>query len=186
MLLKEFLDLGKTCKVCGNPDPKGVSVRTIWNEEPQHVDVKNDSFVFKVGISEQCHEIFMFSLNEHKAERKIHNPNHLSMMFCNNFIFKITCQKCNSYSFESSLVTYHPLGGLTSNTFLNSEEITLKDEGGWYRIKNMIHTDKIILSYGAETKPEGKIEFPFMTLRDFPIRNKTKMLKKIRTLMLLS
>src|SRR5271154_2870477 len=118
MLLKEFLELGKTCKVCGNTDPKGISVRTIWGDV-QSVENKNGALTFKfmgVGESpqgerrergceapfEHCYEIFKFKLDEHTATREIHNPGNISMMYHNNFVFKIACLKCSCYSFESS------------------------------------------------------------------------------------
>lgn len=185
MLLRELVNLGKTCKVCGSTDPKNISVRTIWDERPKNVDIKDDSLIFTVGITDNCYELFKFYLDDHKADRKIHNPDHLSQMFCNNFMFKISCPKCNVYSFESSTITYHAMGGLISDVYIDSEEISLEDDGECYRLKNMVHTDKIILSYDGQSR-NGKIEFPFMTLKDFPIRNKAKMLKKIRTLLLLS
>jgi hypothetical protein len=190
MLLKEFLDLGKTCKVCGDAGPKDISVHTIWDEEPRNVEIANDFLTFKMSSDVQDlskgFQIFRFKLGEHKAEREIHNPKHLSIMFCNNFIFKISCPACNSYSYESGLVTFHPMGSLTSNININSEEIVLNDDGGWYKLKNMVHTDKIILYHKATAQDEGTMDLPFMTLRDFPIKNKTKTLKKIRTLLLLS
>lgn len=189
MLLGEFLESSKICKVCGNADHKNISVRTVWDDKEYRSAELTDNFlIFKFGInvdgqSDECYELFKFKLDDYKAEREIYNPNNFAMMFCNNFIFKIAC-KCEMYSIESSLITYHSMGSLTSNIYMDSEEIFVSDHMGWYRLQNKIHSDNIVLKYGGQT--EGKIEFPFMTLKDFPIRNKSKMLKKIRMLMLLS
>jgi hypothetical protein len=185
MLLREFLEFGTACKVCGSILPKSIGVKTSWTERLRVVEFKDNNLIFKFEFVD-CYVLFKFNVDTHNAECEIYNPKNYDMMYNNNFIFKIECKDCNSYSFESSMITFHPMGSLTTDVDIFAEEITVKDELSLFRVRNLIHSDKLTIFYSLCDNNDGTMELPFMTLQDFPIKNKMKMLKKIRTILLLT
>lgn len=192
MHIRDFLDSGKVCRVCGDASPKRIVVSPyildlnaqMQSKVNSEAEVKDDKLVFRVGTPE-AYQLFSFNVDEHKAERKIYNPKNSEMLYANNFQFTLACQHCDSYRLESSLITFHPMGSLTSNIYLDSEKITIRDDDNVFIIKNSINEDKVMIIYLCNNNI-GVLDAPFIKMKDLPIRSKAKMLRKLRTLMLLS
>jgi hypothetical protein len=151
MHIRDFLESGKVCRVCGSAEPKKISVCPYilnMDMEPavkdSEAEVKDNKLIFKVG-SPEAYQLFSFNVDEHKAERKIYNPKNSEMLYANTFKFILTCPHCNSYRLESSLITFHPMGSLTSNVYVDSEKIIVREGDNIFIIKNLINEDRVFV-----------------------------------------
>jgi len=190
MYIRDFLDFGKICRVCGSTGTKRilVSLYTVMSEgiPITEAEVKNDELVFKIDMPlREAFLLYTLSIDEHRADRKIFNPKNFDMLYANNFKFTLSCTECELYQLESSMVTFHPLGSLTSNIYPDSEKITIEDNDSIFIVKNLISADRVLINYSCNDNC-GLIDLPFIKMKNLPVKNKSKMLRKLRTLMLLS
>lgn len=191
VFLREFIsECNRPCKICKYSAPKLIRVRTFWKDEARSIALTDNFLSFRIygKITDPvAYQTFKLHLDSHKFEKETYNPANEDLLFANNFSIRMTCNRCNSYSVQSSNFSTFEYNATTTSINVIKEIFELDDGYNIFELTHYILTGKIVLQCRNHSELKYKnIDLPeSITINDFPFGNKSKAIKKIKTIMLL-